>query len=89
MLSELAERDDVALRLETKREAGRNMDWCRVERSEGRIANAPHMRIKPEDWKWLTAESSVVVPETMDEAAAGAALRQALDLCGDWDVAFQ
>jgi hypothetical protein len=47
------------------------------------------MRIKPEDWKWPTAESSVVVPETMDEAAAGAALRQALDLCGDWDVAFQ
>jgi hypothetical protein len=65
----------------TKREAYRNMDWCRVERSEGKISLQPHKRDKPEYFRDLPPERTVVIPATNDAAAAGAALRQALDRC--------
>jgi contact-dependent growth inhibition (CDI) system CdiI-like immunity protein len=65
----------------TKRDAYRNMDWCRVERSEGKISIQPHKRDKPEYWTDLPADRTVVIPATTDAAAAGAALRLALDRC--------
>jgi len=37
----------------TKRDAYKNMDWCRVERSEGKIAITPHKRLKPEYFRNL------------------------------------
>jgi hypothetical protein len=63
----------------TKREAYRNMDWCRAKRSEGKISIQPHKRDKPEYWNDLPPEMTVVIPATTD--AAGAALRLALDHC--------
>ena len=65
----------------TKREAYRNMDWCRTERSEGRISIQPHKRDKPEYFRDLPPDRTVVIPATADAAAAGAALREALDRC--------
>ena len=63
----------------TKREAYRAMDWCRAERSEGRISIQPHKREKPEYWRDLPPEKTVVIPSTKDPVAVGAALRVALD----------
>jgi hypothetical protein len=65
----------------TKREAYKNMDWCRAKRSEGKISIQPHKRDKPEYWRDLPPDRTVVIPSTMDAAAAGAALRLALDRC--------
>ncbi|HYA73434.1 MAG TPA: contact-dependent growth inhibition system immunity protein [Roseiarcus sp.] len=65
----------------TKREAYRNLDWCRVKRSEGKISLQPHKRDKPEYFSDLPPESTVVIPATTDAIAAGAALRLALDRC--------
>lgn len=70
----------------TKREAYKTMDWCKVKRSEGKISIEPHTRLRPEQWEWLPPESNVVIPATTDAAVAGAALRMALDRCGDSDV---
>jgi hypothetical protein len=65
----------------TKRDAYKNMDWCEVARSEGKISIKPHQRIKPERFRWLPPERTVIVPVTDDPDAAGAALRLALDRC--------
>lgn len=65
----------------TKREAYRNLDWCRVHRSRGRISLQPHKRDKPEYFRDLPDESTVVIPETMDAVVVGGALRQALARC--------
>jgi hypothetical protein len=65
----------------TKREAYKNMDWCRAERSEGKISIQPHKRDKPEYWQDLPPDSTVAIPVTTDAAAAGAAMRRALDRC--------
>jgi hypothetical protein len=65
----------------TKRDAYKNMDWCRAKRSEGKISVQPHKRDKPEYWRDLPPDSNVVIPATTDAAAAGAALRLALDRC--------
>ena len=65
----------------TKREAYNNMDWCRAERSEGKISIEPHKRDKPEYFRDLPPDRTVVVPAMDDAAAAGAALRLALDRC--------
>jgi len=65
----------------TKRDAYRNMEWCRVKRSEGKISMQPHQRDKPEYFHSLPPEKTVVIPATDDAAAAGAALRLALDRC--------
>lgn len=65
----------------TKREAYDNMDWCRAKRSEGTISIQPHKRDKPEYWRSLPADRTLVIPDTREAAAAGAALRLALDRC--------
>ncbi len=66
----------------TKRDAYRNMDWCRVERSEGTISIQPHQRRdQPGEWRWLPPDRNVVIPATPDAVAVGAALRLALDRC--------
>jgi hypothetical protein len=65
----------------TKREAYKNMNWCRARRSEGRISIRPHKREKPEYWSDLPDDMTVVIPATTDAIAAGAALRLALDRC--------
>ena len=65
----------------TKREAYRNMDWCRVWRFEGKIRIQPHKRDRPEYFSDLPDERTVVIPSVTAAAAAGAALRQALDRC--------
>ena len=57
-----------------QREAYKNMDWCR-QRSDGKISIRPHKRDKPEYWRDLPPERTVVIPATPDAAAAGAALR--------------
>jgi CDI immunity protein len=65
----------------TKRDAYKDMDWCRAERSEGKISIKPRKRDKPEYFRNLPADSAVVIQETRDAATAGAALRLALDRC--------
>jgi hypothetical protein len=65
----------------TKRDAYKNMNWCRAKRSEGTISIQPHKRDKPEYWSDLPPEMTVVVPATTDAAVAGSALRLALDRC--------
>ena len=57
--------------------------WIGVEteRSEGRISLQPHKRDKPELFRDLPPDRTVVVAATTDAAAAGAALRLALDRC--------
>jgi len=67
----------------TKREAYRDMDWCWAKRSEGAISISPHRREvgKPGYWQGLPPGRTVVMPETRDTAAVGAALRMALDRC--------
>lgn len=67
----------------TKRDAYRNMNWCKAKRSEGSISIQPHKRDdKPEHWIWLPPSENVVIPATTDPVVAGAALREALDRCG-------
>ncbi|HUA25687.1 MAG TPA: contact-dependent growth inhibition system immunity protein [Steroidobacteraceae bacterium] len=66
----------------TKRDAYKNMNWCQVERSEGVISIRPRQRrAKPGEWLWLPPEQNVVISETRDAAAVGAALRLAWDRC--------
>lgn len=65
----------------TKRDAYKNMDWCRARRSEGKISIQPHQRDKPEDFRNLPPERTVVISETDDPGTLGAALRLALDRC--------
>jgi len=65
----------------TIRDAFKNMDWCRAKRSEGKISIQPHKRDKPEYWADLPPDRTVVIPATTDAAAAGAALRRALERC--------
>ncbi len=65
----------------TKREAYKNMNWCRVKRSEGTISIQPHQRDKPEYFRNLPPEKTVVIPATDDAKTLGAALLLALDRC--------
>jgi hypothetical protein len=65
----------------TKRDAYKNMDWCRVERSEGAISIKPHRRDRPGYWRDLPPDKRVVMAATRDASALGAALRLALDVC--------
>ena len=65
----------------TKDDAFKAMDWCRAMRSEGKISIEPYKLDKPEYWTDLPPEMTVVIPRTTDAAAAGAALRLALDRC--------
>ncbi|WP_162009751.1 contact-dependent growth inhibition system immunity protein [Methylocystis heyeri] len=63
------------------RDLHKNMDWCRAKRSEGKILIRPHKRDKPGYWSDLPRERDVVIAETNNAAAVGAALRLALDRC--------
>jgi len=65
----------------TKRDGYGNMDWCRAERSEAKISIRPHKRDKPEYFRDLPADRTITIPETRNAAAAGAAVRVALDRC--------
>jgi hypothetical protein len=65
----------------TKSDAYKNMDWCRLKRSEGKIAIQPHKRDKPEYFHDLPPEKTVVIPATDEAETLGAALRLALDRC--------
>jgi hypothetical protein len=65
----------------TKRDAYKDMDWCRADRSKGKISIWPRKRDKPEYFRNLPADRTVVIPETRDAVVAGAALRKALDRC--------
>ena len=66
----------------TKRDAYKNMNWCRAERSEGKISIQPHDRgERPGYWWDLPPEDMVVIPATEDAATVGAVLRLALDRC--------
>lgn len=68
-------------RYKTKRDLFKNLDWCTVERSQGKISMQPHKRDKPGYFTDFPKERNVVIPETRDPAAVGAALRLALDRC--------
>jgi hypothetical protein len=65
----------------TKRDAYKNMDWSRAERSEGKISIQPHKRDKPEYFRDLPPDRTVVIPATDNAVRIGAALRLALDRC--------
>lgn len=65
----------------TKRDAHSNLDWCFATVTEGRISIQPHRRDKPQFWKCLPPEKTVVIPATRDAAAVGAAVRLALARC--------
>jgi hypothetical protein len=65
----------------TKRDAYQDMDWCRADRSVGMISIRPRKRDKPEYFRNLPEDRTVIIPETRDAAVAGAALRLALDRC--------
>jgi len=65
----------------SKRDAYKNMDWCRAKISEEKISIEPHRRDTPGSWKSLPRDRTVVIAETRDVKAVGAALRLALDRC--------
>jgi hypothetical protein len=65
----------------TKRDAYKNIDWSRAERSEGNISIKPHKRDKPEYFRDLPPDRTVVISATDNAARIGAALRLALDRC--------
>jgi hypothetical protein len=65
----------------TIRNAYKYMDWCEAARSEGKISIKPHRRDKPEYFRSLPPEKTVVIPATDDAETVGAALRLALDHC--------
>jgi hypothetical protein len=66
----------------TKRDFYKHMDWCRIRRTQGKISIQPHKRgARPEHWEDLPREMDVVIPETNDASAVGAALRLALERC--------
>jgi CDI immunity protein len=75
--------EDFTLRYgyKTKRDAYKNMDWCETARSEGKISIKPHKRDKPEYFRSLPSEKTVIIPATDDPVAVGAALRLALNRC--------
>lgn len=65
----------------TKTGLYKNMNWVVAERSEGKISIKPHQRDKPEYWRSLPPEQTVIIPETRDALVVGAAVRLALDRC--------
>jgi hypothetical protein len=64
-----------------KRDAYKNMNWCRTERSEGKVSIQPHKRDEPGYWENLPPEETVIIAATNDPNAVGAALNTALDRC--------
>jgi hypothetical protein len=68
-------------RYKSKRDAYKSMDWCLAKLSEGKISIQPHQRDKPGSWRNLPGDRTVVIRETRDVKAVGAALRLALERC--------
>ncbi len=65
----------------TRRDLYKNMNWCRAERSEGKLSIKPHRRDQPGLWTDVPPEKIVVVPASQNVATLGAALRLALSRC--------
>ena len=63
----------------TKRDAYKNLDWCLAKIFDGNISIQPYRRHRPNYWKNLPSDRTVVIPATDDPAAVGAALRLALN----------
>jgi hypothetical protein len=66
---------------ESLHEAYANMDWCRARKAEGTISIQPHKRDEPEYFMDLPPERTVMIAETTDVFAVGAAVRLALERC--------
>jgi CDI immunity protein len=83
MRAEANRQNDIMRRYgyKTKRDVYQKLDWCVAKMSDDKISIQPHRRYKPNFWKTLPADRTVIIPETRDAAAAGAALRLALDRC--------
>jgi len=76
-------------RYKTKRDAYKNMRYCKVERSDGKISIKPHKRdFKPGLWWDLPPERTVVIPETNDPGIVGAAAALALSHCEFASITF-
>ena len=76
--------DDVMrrFRYKTKRQLYKNMRYCFIERTQGRISLRPHQRRpQPGGIKLLPEDQTVVIPDTRDPLVAGAALALALSRC--------
>jgi hypothetical protein len=67
----------------SKHDAYKTMDWCFAKMSETSISIQPHRRDKPDSWRSLPVDMTVVIPGTMDADAVrvGTALRLALERC--------
>ena len=65
----------------TRRDFYKNVNWCRAERTEGKLSIKPHKRDKPGLWTDLPAEKTVVIPATRDMNVLGASMRLALNNC--------
>jgi hypothetical protein len=65
----------------TKAQLFDKMAFVLVTRQKGRVTFQPHRWAKPEYWYDLDHDQDVVIPETKDAEAVGAALRQALGRC--------
>jgi CDI immunity protein len=83
MRAEVHRQNDAMRRYgyKTKRDVYQKLDWCIAKISDGKISIQPYRRYKPNYWKTLPADRTVVIPETHDAATAGAALNLALDRC--------
>jgi hypothetical protein len=64
----------------SKRDVYRSLDWCEGRLFDGKIEIEPHRRGSP-GWRTLAPEKTVVIPETDDAEAVGAALHLALRRC--------
>jgi hypothetical protein len=65
----------------TRHDFYKNMNWCRAERSEGKLSIVPHKRDKPGLWTDLSPEQTVIIPATRNLVDLGTALRLALNRC--------
>ena len=65
----------------TKKQLFDKMAFVHVKQQKGRITFRPHRWAKPEYWSDLDEDQDVVIPETKNAEAVGAAWRQALSRC--------
>ncbi len=63
----------------SKTQAYKNAIWCRVRRCEGQLSIRPNRPAPRGTWKPLPKEEHVVIPETADPDALGAALLLAFE----------
>jgi hypothetical protein len=65
----------------TKSEAYKSLKWCLVTRSEGKISIQPHQRDKPQYFRDMPEDQTVIIATVADITALSAALKLALDRC--------